>query len=126
MTDATSPPSAPPDLVQSRRFELVDDLGQARLVLGNLALEADDDYWPGLVIRDVDGHDRVRLMLHDNGVDLEFGIGGNTVAILGVIDPEGGFPDPGARLALCDLGGTPIVGWRVYADSTWERIGSRS
>lgn len=125
MTDATSQPPALPELIQARRLELLDDDGNARIVLGDLARYSDDGYWPGLVIRSPEGRDRVRLMLHSTGVDLEFERNGNIVAVLGVLDPAGESPDPGVRLVMCDPGSTPVVGWRVYDDGTWERVGSR-
>lgn len=113
-------------MIQARRFELLDDDGNARIVLRNLARHPDDGYWPGLVIRSPEGRDRVWLMLHSTGVDLEFDLGGNTVAVLGVLDPGEQTPYPGVHFVMCDPDGTPVVEWRVYDDGTWERIGSRT
>lgn len=126
MTDATNDPHAPLDVLRARRVELVDDLGEARIVLGNLALDVDDDYWPGVAIRSPEGRDRAWLMLHADGVQLEFDMGGNVVAGLGVLDPGGESFDPGARLVLCDADGAVVVGWHISIDGTWERLSSRT
>lgn len=117
MCDGTSDPtSAPSAVVRARRFELLDDLGEVRAVLGNLAWEADTDYWPGLVLRDPGGRDRVCLMVHDMGPELEFNAEGSTVLLLGVHDLDSEAVAPGSHLKLCDSSGAVVAEWRVDPD----------
>lgn len=103
-------------MVRARRFELHDDLGEVRAVPGNLPWETDDDYWPGFVLRDPDGRDRVCLMAHDMGPELEFNAEGSTVLLLGVHDLDSEAVAPGSRLKLCDFSGAVVAEWRVDPD----------
>lgn len=114
MCDRTSDPSpAPTDVVRARRFELVDEGGKVRAVLGNLARDTDADHWPGLVLRNSSGRDRAWLMVHNLGVELAFDLGGNTVAVLEVHDPGAETLNPGVSLTVCDADGAPVLGWHV-------------
>lgn len=122
MRDRTNDsPAAPADVVRARRFELVDDSGQVRAVLGNLARDAHAAYWPSLTLRTAYGRDRVWLAVHDYGPQLAFDFGGNTVAILEVHDPqpESSAP-PGVSLTLCDADGGPVLGWDVNGEGDVE------
>lgn len=121
MRDRMSDPSpVPADVVRARRFELVDDAGQVRAVLGNLARDGDADYWPGLVLRSTAGRDRVWLMVQHLGPELAFDAGGNSVAILEVHDPGNEGSAPGVGLTLCDADGAPVLGWHVSAGGELE------
>lgn len=127
MCDGTSDsPDAPVDVVRAGRFELVDDGGEVRAVLGNLALESDDDYFPGLTLRSAYGQDRVTLLVHPGGPDLEFWAAGNAVAVLGVVDEHHHAGAPGPRLVLCDEYGQVAFGWRVSPDGEVEALGPGS
>jgi hypothetical protein len=106
-------PRAPADVVRARRFELVDDLGNVRAVLGNLAHDPDADYWPGLTLRNAHGRDRVWLMVHNLGPELVFDMGGNSVVILEVHDPGTDASVPGVSLTVCDADAKPVYGWHV-------------
>jgi hypothetical protein len=122
--DRTSDPyDSPAEVVQAKRFELVDDFGVVPAVLGNLTLEADEDFYPGLSLRSAEGIERVALLVHPGGPDLEFIAAGNVVAAVGHMDIEGSHPDPGTRLVLCDSDGRPVVGWKV--DSKGEAVDLR-
>lgn len=127
MCDGTSDPaSALPDVVRARRFEVLDDCGEVRAVLGDLAWETDADYWPGLVLRDPYGRDRVWLMVHDMGPELEFNMDGNTALILGIHDLDSDAAAPGSHLKLCDPSGAVVAEWRVDTDGDLEFRGPPS
>ena len=120
------PPPAPADIVRARRFELVDDRGRVRAVLGNLVRYADDAFWPGLTLRNAHGRDRVWLMVHDLGPELCFDLGGNTVAEVGVLDPGPDTAVPGVSLTVCDADGAPVFGWHIDLQGDVEFRGPTS
>lgn len=120
MSDGTSDSRrAPLEVVRSKRFELVDDRGQVRAVLGNLALD-DEAYLPGLTLLTPGGRERVWLIVHEQGPELGFDMGGNNVLVLGVIDPGRGTLRPGPYLTLCDPDGGVVREWRVDLDGELE------
>ncbi|MGH2754215.1 MAG: hypothetical protein ACRDLB_07240 [Actinomycetota bacterium] len=126
MCDRTNDsPAAPTNVVRARRFELVDDSGQVRAVLGDLATDP-DAYWPGLTLRSASVRDRVWLMVHNLGVELAFDLGGNIVAVLGVLDPGTETPVPGVSLTVCNADGVPVFGWHVNAEGNVEFLGPTS
>jgi hypothetical protein len=121
-----NPPPAPADVVRARRFELIDDSGRVRAVLGNLAREGDDAYWPGLALRDASGRDRVSLMVHNLGPELAYDFGVNIVIVLGVLDPGTEGPVPGVNLTVFDADGRPVLGWHGNADGAVDFRGPTS
>lgn len=119
-------PAVPTDVVRARRFELVDDSGQVRAVLGNLAHNSHAAYWPSLTLRNAHGRDRVWLAVHEFGPQLAFDLGGNTVAVLEVHDPQPESSAPGVSLTLCDANGAPLFGWDVNGEGDVEFRGPTS
>ena len=112
---------AQPKVVRTERVELVDAEGNVRVVIGNLAGEAEvDDYFPGLALIDAEGTDRVALMLHDTGSVLSFSLAGNDALLMGVDDPglKGG---SGPYLELLRRSGAAAIGWRVTDDVLEEQ-----
>ena len=127
MRDRTNgSPAMPAEFVRARRFELVDDAGQVRAVLGNLAHDSHAAYWPSLTLRNAHGRDRVWLAVHDFGPQLAFDLGGNTVAILQVDDPQAGSSEPGVHLTVCDADGAPVFGWHVSLEGDVDFEGPTS
>ena len=119
-------PAVPTEVVRARRFELVDDAGQVRAILGNLACDSHAAYWPSLTLRNAQGRDRVWLAVHEAGPQLSFDLGGNTVAILEVHDPQAGSSAPGVHLTVCDADGAPVFGWHVNLEGEVEFEGPTS
>jgi hypothetical protein len=102
------------DLVVARRFAVVDPLGRARVVMGDLKGAA-EGYFPGVALLDEGGHERVSLVLTDIGPLVSFAAKGNVVLELGVADR--GNPEvrlPGPFVLLCEPGGE--VRWSVRVD----------
>ena len=97
MTDPTSDPHSPVELVRARRFELVDEVGRVRAVLGDLSHDADE---PGLVLRARDGSERVALFLADVGPKLALAMDGNQALELGVDDVGTEALEPGPYVKL--------------------------
>ncbi len=118
-------PAAATDVVRARRFELVDEAGQVRAVLGNLAHDP-HTYWPSLTLRNAQGRDRVWLAVHDFGPQLAFDLGGNTVAVLEVQDPHAESSAPGVSLTVCDADGAPAFGWHIGLNGDVEFHGPTS
>lgn len=129
MSDPTSDAGATAEserVVRAGRFELVDGDGVVRGVVGSLAPDAEDGFWPGVSLRDDRGRERVWVIVEPDGVSLSFDLGGNTVAQLGVADPGPEAVMPGPRLILCDPEGRVRMGWQVHLGGEVERLGSRS
>jgi hypothetical protein len=106
-----------PGVLRARRFELVDDDGSVRAVLGTHP-HPDPDAPPvyGLSLLDRDGRQRVWLELSDTGPALAFDRGGNQLIEVGVNDPGTECEPGGAYLHLNGPNGAPAWSWRVDAD----------
>jgi hypothetical protein len=98
--------------LRAQRFELVDDYGRVRAVLGDLA-GAEGGWCPGLSLRSGEGSQRVCLLLHRDGAMLNFTMVGNDALVLGVAEPHTDAYDPGPYVRLCDSEGDTVMAWRV-------------
>lgn len=110
-------PTDIPALIQAQRFELVDDEGRVRAVLGDVG--GPGGYAPGLVLRDAEGNDRSCCALFPDGPLLSFDVGGNDVLTVGVVEELGQTKaspdfDPTALLSLCDGDGQLRWGVTVH------------
>jgi hypothetical protein len=111
-------------VVQAHRFELIDEAGRVRAILGDI-LDT-KSYGPGLALLDRQGHHRANYALAPWGPTLTFSLGGNDVLVLAVNDD--GFRDdaeeydPQTTMMLCDGGGTPRIGFTVCQDGETDLI----
>lgn len=108
------PTSAPRDVVQALRFELVDRDGRVRGAFGELH-NPDASALPiiGLTLYDTSGCPRAFLSLDDTGPSLAFDSGGNNVMQLGVNDDTTDAAKVGPYAFTASVTGTPVVGVRV-------------
>lgn len=106
-----------PDVLQAKRFELVDGDGAVRAILGRLPGPED---WPvvGLAVLDGEGRARVWLALQPTGPNLTFDRGGNTGLDMGVDDDTPDTLRVGPYLYLAGPDGAPAAGWRVDDDGS--------
>jgi hypothetical protein len=105
-------------VVRDERFEVVDDGGRVRAVLGAL-----DDGAVGLALFAGDGRERVRLAVDDDATFLSLTATGNVVLEAGWLDPTGDVARHGGYLFLARADGTPVAGWRVGVDGTITPLG---
>ncbi|HEX9969555.1 MAG TPA: hypothetical protein VGB03_05395 [Acidimicrobiales bacterium] len=103
-------------VVRARRVEVVDEWGRPRLVLGDIGNPERPGEVFGIAVVDPAGRQRAWLALDDTGAALVFDRTGNAVAELGVDDGTGDALVAGAYFHLCDVDGSPVVGWRVEDD----------
>lgn len=108
-----------PSVLRSTRFEVTDEHGIVRAVLGRLP-DPDETAPPvfGLSLLDAEGRGRVWLALWPDGPKLEFTQGGNAAIELGVADPVLDVVRPGAFCHLNDGTGTSRLSWRVAPDGS--------
>jgi hypothetical protein len=120
MTDPTSAET----IYRGSRFEVVDDDGTVRAVLGRLD-EPTADGGPafGVALFNAKGEVRVALSLRDTGPNLLFDTHGNNVIELGVDDEVPDALRVGPFLMLSDGDGAPVVGWQVHQDGTVAHVG---
>lgn len=101
------------NVYRGSRFEVVDEDGRVRAVLGQLGEPTSDSASAfGVALFSREGSVRLALSLRDTGPHLFFGANGNTVMELGVNDDV---PDTfriRPFLMLNDLDGAPVVGWQ--------------
>lgn len=109
----SSQPSDDGRVVRAERFEVVDERGRVRAVIGSIEEEADGEEVVGVELRDPDGSPRGTFGLSSDGPWLIFELGGNLLVHLGVNDPGRDVVDAGAFLYLSDHLGRPVIGWRV-------------
>ena len=105
MSDQHEPETA--EVLQCSRIEVVDDDGQVRIVLGNIAVS--DDFEPGIAILDENGSERISIALFAQGPQLSIAADGTGVIDLFVSDrgPETGIGS--ANLVVADGTGRPVV-----------------
>lgn len=117
--EQTRPDDVAP-VVRAHRFELVDQKGRVRAVLGDIGTP--DAFAPGLVLLDRRGRQRSWLALFAFGPMLCFEVDGNEVLNLGVSDDEAGDDDPDydpvAFVMFADGDGERRIGLRVHYDGT--------
>ena len=114
------------DVVRARRFEVVDDAGRVRAVLGENSPPTATMTAVGLEVRDVEGHPRLAAVLTDFGPTLTIAAAGNIVAAFGHDDPHPEVVGAGAYLQLMSPDGAPVALWRVRADgSLQQELGTR-
>jgi hypothetical protein len=94
------------DVVQTRRVEVVDELGRVRLVLGTLDPDSD---MVGISIRDGNGSERAFMVSDSTGCEAGLVVGGNNIAGIRVGD------DGGAAVFLADPRGALIQMWNNEA-----------
>jgi hypothetical protein len=105
------------EVATARRFELIDEAGRVRAVLGDAGRGG--PFAPGLWFLAEDGGVGVVLSVEAVGASLSFTHAGNTVVVIGVLDPGSAeVALPGAYLVLCRADGEPVLSWRVSADGT--------
>lgn len=101
------------DILRAHRFELVDDKGQVRAVLGP---EPDTETGVSLALLSPEGEHRVTLGLSDDAAWALFELGGNCLITMGIHEPHSDAVGARAFFNLCDVTGTPVIGWRVTDD----------
>ena len=114
LVDLFSATPSEPATLRAARFELVDDRGQVRAVLGDLAGSDLCAWLPGLSLRGPAGDERVSLMVDVQGTALNFAFAGDEALIVGVDDP--GSLNPGPFVELLDRDGHIAAAWRVLDD----------
>lgn len=106
-----------PELVRTRRLEIVDPTGRVRAALGPMVRPFDEGQVEGLSFFDEYGSSLMDLVLTDDGgVRMSFAIDGNSRIDLGAFPVPPGSALPGAVLSINDAGGTPVLRWRVSPD----------
>jgi hypothetical protein len=117
--EASTPPIAP--VVRASRFELVDDDGKVRAVVGKMSgLDGRGFPMYGLSLRDHRDRERVWLAVDGNGPILGFDQAGNGVLQIGVNDDDSDVSLTGPYLSFCDPAGNEVVRWGVAPDGTLE------
>lgn len=106
------------DVVRARRYELVDDDGRLRAVIGRLDRATEQAYPTyGLALVGDDGATyRAEFAMDPSGVSLSIELDGNELVALGVSDPGADANRVGAHLRLSDLDGTGVLHWEVLED----------
>lgn len=105
-----------PAVMAAGRFEVVDEQGRVRAVMGDLSGSA-QGWYPGVALLDEQGMHRVWVVLTEIGPTLSFSEAGNVVLELGVADR--GNPEtqtPGAFVVLCERHGQAMWAVRVRPD----------
>ncbi len=108
------------EVLRARRFELVDDDGEVRAVLGQqgtaygLTLYGED---PVQGQRSL--HRRADFAVGHAGPWMEMSLGGNTSLSMGVHDPIAENFYPGPYWVLCDQEGATALEARTDLDGTW-------
>jgi hypothetical protein len=112
------------EVVRAQRYEVVDEGGQLRALLGDLG-SPDPDYQSfGLTLFDPSGRRRLWLALDTTGPNLGFDYQGNTVLTFGVNDAAPDALHVGAYWQAADSNGTTVLGWRIEDDgSVTARLG---
>lgn len=103
----------PPEILQAKRFELLDDDGQTRAVMGRLGEHEGEGFY-GLGLFDTTGT-RVEFVTGPCGPLLTVMAGGTEVLLFGIDEGEDAVL-PGAKLVLCDPQGVPYLTLRVPSD----------
>lgn len=104
----------PEETLRAHRYELVDDHGNTRAVLGRLGDHEGEGFY-GLGLFDTTGT-RVSFVTGPLGPHLSVISGGTQVVVLGVDEGEDAVL-PGAKLVLCDPSGTPFLSLRVPSEA---------
>ncbi|HZI37338.1 MAG TPA: hypothetical protein VFF24_03460 [Acidimicrobiia bacterium] len=107
-------------VVRARRFEVLDDAGRARAVLGDLRAGSEPGCSPGLALRSAAGSERAVLVLDGEGPGLHFALDGDDALSLGVDDPDTQAVQPGPYLELFTPDGAVAQGWRLADDRVVE------
>lgn len=92
--------AAPEPLVRARRFELVDDYGRVRAVVGDVDPSGGESYAPGFALYSDEGKERVALFLGVCGPSFAMDMAGNDALLMGVRDPDSPAWTPGPFLTL--------------------------
>jgi hypothetical protein len=110
--------SAP--VVRTQRLEVVDDEGRVRVVIGNLAGEAEEGCFPGVSLRTEEGTPRAELVVTDDGPALTFSLAGHDVLVAGVDDPDLAMARGGPYVELLHHSAQVAAGWRLAGDEVLE------
>ncbi|HVE45123.1 MAG TPA: hypothetical protein VNA57_00045 [Acidimicrobiales bacterium] len=102
-----------PAVMAAGRFEVVDEQGRVRAVMGDLSGSA-PGWYPGVALLDEHGVQRVWVLLTEIGPTLSFSEQGNVVLELGVSDRgDPHIQTPGPFVVLCERHGQAMWAVRV-------------
>lgn len=105
-------------VVRASRFEVVDDEGRVRAVLGRLDTIPGRPPDIGLTLLDAEGRRRLWVAIEPTGPVVVLDQGGNAAVELGVHDAVEDGSHVGAYIVVADRDGRPAAGWRVADDGT--------
>jgi hypothetical protein len=111
------------DEVVCRSHKVVDSDGRVRAFLGELPEAHSEGATFVIELRDTAGRARASLMLTPDGPLLLFDQNGNNLIELGVHDWTESTSHRGAYFVGSDTTGEAVVGWRVEADGSVDRVG---
>ncbi len=100
------------DVARARRFEVLDEAGQVRVVLGRFNGAGPGQGYYGVELYDASGSARAWLFDEHDGTQLCLTTGGNQVLAIetGDVATE---TDAGPSITLCDPSGAPVLWCRV-------------
>jgi hypothetical protein len=104
------------EVVQARRFEVLDEGGHVRVVLGQTGSGRAGVEAIGLELCEPGGSPRLAVLLTEFGPSVTVMAAGNVVAAFGHDDPHAEVIGSGAFLQLMTSEGAPAVLWRVLSD----------
>jgi hypothetical protein len=109
-------------VLRARRFELVDDRGRVRAVLGDVRGDFESSGW-GLELYDDAGSARLVVLLAPWGPLISIAAAGNAVLELGHSDPGTDVSGCWSFLQFMDAGGSCSASIRVDASGAVEVLG---
>lgn len=107
--------------MRARRFEVVDDEGRTRVVIGPVESPDPDEAVSGMVLFDERRRPRITVAVGRDAAWTVIELGGNALVHVGVNDPESDAIGARAFLYLCDMDGVPVAGWRIGEDGSVVR-----